>query len=96
MYKVQICYSNFLENKLFIFLNYEFFFSQAQKTNKQTKAKATTQRKLEISNYDMQLKFEISSYIQFYCFYVTCMLYVSITDKTAKPKIFTKLFKKYE
>ena len=55
MYKVQVCYSNFLENKLFIFLNYEFIFSQAQKTNKQTKKKATTQQKLEISSYNMQL-----------------------------------------
>ena len=26
MYKVQIYYSNFLDNKLFTFLNYEFFF----------------------------------------------------------------------
>ena len=59
MYKVQICYSNFQDNKLF-FLNYEFFFfSQAQKTNKQankqTKTKASRQQKLEISNYNIQL-----------------------------------------
>ena len=56
MYKVQICYSNFLDNKLSIFLNYEFSFFEAQKTKKkQTKTKATRQRKLEISNYIMQL-----------------------------------------
>ena len=38
MYKVQVCYSNFLENKLFIFLNYEFIFLRLKKrTNKQKK-----------------------------------------------------------
>ena len=75
IYKVQICCSKCLENKLFIFLNYEFFFFSGSK-NKQTKTKPTRQRKLEISNYNIQLQFQISSYIQFYCFlyymYVIC------------------------
>ena len=53
------------------------FFSLALKKNiKQTKkTKATRQRKLEISSYNIELLFEISSYIQFYCF-----LHVIITD----------------
>ena len=37
MYKVQICYRNFLDNKLFILLNYDFYFFSGSKnqTNKQ-------------------------------------------------------------
>ena len=53
MYKVQIHYSNFLDNKLLILFNYEFFLSGSK--NKQTIAKATRQLKLEISNYNIQL-----------------------------------------
>ena len=68
--KLQICYSNFQDNKLYIVLNYEFFFFSGSKTSKQTKTKAIRQRKLEIS------KFEIFRYMQFYCFlyymYVIC------------------------
>ena len=81
MYKLQICYSNFQDNKLFIFLNYEFiFFSSSKNSNKKQqqkaknkkkttqKTKATRQRKLELYNYNIQLQLEIYSYIKFYCF----------------------------
>ena len=96
MYKVQIYYSNFLDNKLFIFLNYEFFFSQAQKTNKQEQKQQDNGNQkypiIIISNYNLKYP-AISS---FTVFYIKCMLSVNITDKAVKPKIFPTFFKKYE
>ena len=47
-----------------------FFVKYVQFFNANTN-QATLQRQLAISKYNVQLEFEISSYIQFYCF-LTC------------------------
>ena len=72
-----------------------FFLKLKKQTNKQTnktKTEVTRQQKLEISNYN----FKYPAISSFTVFYITRMLYVSITNKIAKPKIFPMFFKKYE
>ena len=45
-----------------------FFCSLWKNKNKSTQTQAARQWKLEIFSYNTQLQFEITSYVQFYCF----------------------------